>query len=66
VCCDCVVLLYVGMGYHILRGLFVVTEVCSCASVWVTVHGGLCIVSVVCCCASVWCTVCWGVCVFLI
>jgi len=51
VCCDCGVLLCVGMGYCILGGLCFVTVVCCCASVWDTVYGGLCVVCVLCCCA---------------
>ena len=43
VCCDCGVLLCVGMGYRILGGLCVVTVVCCCASVWGTVYWGVCV-----------------------
>jgi len=41
VCCDCGVLLCVGMGYRILGDLCVVTVVCCCASVWGTVYWGI-------------------------
>jgi len=43
VCCDCGVLLCVGMGYRILGGLCVVTVVCFCASVCFTVYWGVCV-----------------------
>jgi len=42
-CCDCGVLLCVCMGYCILGGLFVVTVVCCCVSVWGTVYWGFCV-----------------------
>ena len=42
-CCDCGVLFCVGMWYSILGSLCIVTVVCSCASVWVTVYCGVCV-----------------------
>jgi len=43
VCCDCGVLLCVGMGYRILGGLSIVTVVFCFASVWCTVYWGVCV-----------------------
>ena len=58
-CCDCGVLIFVGLVYRI-RGLCIVTFVCCCASLWGTVYGDLCVVTVLFRFASIWGTVYWG------
>ena len=57
VCCDCCVVLCVGMVYLILRSLFVMTVMCLCASVWFTVYWGIfyCAFGVLLCVGMVYC-----------
>jgi len=43
VCCECGVLLFVGMVYCMMGGLCVVSVVCCSASVWSTVYWGVCV-----------------------
>jgi len=62
--CDCVVQLYVGMGYCILGGfVYCACDVLLCVGTGYCILGGLFNVTVVRCYASVWCTVYLGVCV---